>query len=116
MDTFTLNLTALATAENFFMAFPVTCRLVKATTCIYTVLTTADAVITFSDGTTDIGTITITQSGSAEGDIDQLVLDTTSLGAVELGPALDLKIALDGGPDAGAAILTMYFDAFHSVI
>ena len=110
----TLDLTTAATAEDFFIAPPVICRLVKATTCIYTVLTTADLVITFSDGTTDIGTITITQSGSAEGDIDLLTLDTTSLGVVDIGPSQYLKVELDGGPDAGAAILVMVFDEFHA--
>ena len=114
MFTIALNLSALATAENFFVALPVTCRLVKAETCLYTAITTADAVITFSDGTTTIGTITITQSGCAEGDIDHLSLDDTSKGKVDVGPAQYLKIALDGGPDAGAAILVMTFSEFHA--
>lgn len=118
MFTMALNLTALATAENFYVPMPagLTARLVKADTSLYTVLTAANAVITFSDGTTNIGTVTITQSGCAEGDIDHLVLDTSSGGAVELGGSTYLKVALDGGPSAGAAILVMTFDEYHSAI
>lgn len=115
MQIVVMNLTALQTAENFFLAMPKTCRLVNAQTCLYTVITSADAVITFSDGVTDIGTITITQSGCAEGDIDTISLDSTSGGEVELGGStLYLKIALDGGPGAGAALLTLVFDMFHA--
>lgn len=110
----TMDLTAEATAENFQVAVPVACRLIKADHALYTVLTTADLVITFSDGTTDIGTLTVTQSGCAEGDCDHIVLDTTSLGKVELGPDTPLKVALDGGPDAGAGILVLTFDEFHA--
>ena len=116
MFVMTLNLTALATAEDLFVPMPegITCRLIKADTAIYTALTSADAVITFSDGTTDIGTVTITQSGCAEGDVDHMVADTTSEGKVALGGATELKIELDGGPDAGAAILVLTFDEFHA--
>ena len=114
MFTITLDLTDLSTAENFFLAPPVVCRLVRAETCLYTTLTTGNQVITFSDGTTTIGTVTITQSGSAEGDIDNLVLDTTSLGAVELGPEQYLKVAVTATPGQGAAILIMTFSEFHS--
>ena len=56
----------------------------------------------------------IDQSGSAEGDCDSMVTDTTSLGKVELGPTTPLKVALDGGPDAGAGILVLTFDEFHA--
>ena len=98
------------------MSVPVACRLIKADHALYTVLTTADLVITFSDGTTDIGTVTVTQSACAEGDTDHIVLDTTSLGKVELGPDTPLMIEFDGGPDAGAGILVLTFDEFHGAV
>lgn len=87
-----------------------TCWLVGAYTALTTVLTTGDSTITLSDGTTTIGTITITQSGCAVGDCDSLTISDYS---VELDTDTPLKINNDATPGAGAANLTLVFDTFH---
>jgi len=116
MITMSVDLNDLSGAVSYYISPPVTCRLVKAYTALITALTTGDSTITLSDGTTDIGVITITQSGSAAGDVDEIVLDSTSLGAVELAPSTPLKVVNDATPGQGRANLTLLFSEFHSDI
>ena len=110
----TVLLDALSAAKSWYIAPPVLCRLVKALTCENTILTTGDSGITLSDGSTDIGVITIAFVGTAVGTVDKMVIDTTSLGKVDLGPDTPLKITCDAVPGAGAAILTLVFDEYHA--
>ena len=112
----TVLLSDLSSAADLYLALPNTCRLVKAMTALITTLTTGDSTITLSDGTTDIGTITITQDGCAVGDIDNITFDTTSLGKVALGGTTYLKISNNATPGQGAALLTLVLDEFHSEI
>ena len=114
MFTLTFNLSSLASAVTEYVAIPKTCWLVKAVSVVNTtIITTADTLLTFSDGTTDIGTITITQSGCAVGDCDTLTLDTTSVGKVELDEDTPLVIEIDGSSGAGECNLTLVFSDFH---
>jgi hypothetical protein len=100
--------------DTYYLPLPINCRLIDAQSAIDTqALSVADGTVTFSDGTTDIGTITVTQSGNAEGDVDSLVLDSTSLGKVALGPSTPLKIVLAGNTN-GEVEVTMVFDEFHA--
>ena len=100
--------------DTYYLALPLNCRLIGAQSVIDTeALTGADGTITFSDGTTDIGTITVTQSGSAEGEVDSITFDTTSEGKVALGPSTPLKIVLAGNTN-GEVEVTMVFDEFHA--
>ncbi len=111
---FVMKMEDLNTGEDFWFYPGKTCWLADAYTALYTVIDTTDTTITFSDGTTTIGVITITASGAAEGDVDQMVLDTTSLGKVEISKTKPLKIV--GGGEAastGDAMLTMIFDDLH---
>ncbi len=110
----TVNLSDLSGAATQYVAPPVTCRLTDVISALNLALTTGDSTITLSDGTTTIGTVTITQSGSAAGDIDRLVVDSTSLGKVELGPNTPLKITNDATPGQGATNLTLKFDEYHA--
>jgi len=111
----TMKMEDLQTAENYFLALPTTCRMVGARACLFTVIDSTDTLITFSDGTTTIGVITIPFSGCAEGDITDIVIDTTSDGKVELGGATELKLALGGEANStGDAMITMTFDEFHA--
>jgi hypothetical protein len=99
--------------DTYYLAIPINCRLIAAQSVIDTeAFSGADGTITFSDGTTTIGTITVAYSGSAEGDVDSLVVDGTSLGRVALGPTKPLKIVLAGNTN-GEAEVTMVFDEFH---
>ena len=88
-----------------------TCRLVGAYTAVNTALTTAKSAITISDGTTTVGAIEIAHE-AAVGTCDSMTIDSTSLGKVEFSPTTAVKISNDGGPDAGAANLTLIFDEF----
>ncbi len=87
-----------------FVLVPITnaCTLTKVTTRLHTTLTVADAILTVtnSNGPVTIGTITITQAGSAEGDADTLT--PTSNNAFTSGTYL--KIATDGGSTTASRI------------
>lgn len=100
--------------DTYYLPLPVTCRLVKAYASVDTeVLSADDGVVTFSDGSNDIGTITATVASSAEGDTFALSLDETTEGKVALGPATPLKIVLAGNTN-GELELSMIFDEFHA--
>ncbi len=114
MFTMLVKLPDLSGAANLFVAPPVACRLLNVITTLNTGLTTGDSTITLSDGTTTIGTVTITQSGCAAGDVDSMTVDSTSLGKVALGPSTPLKIANDATPDQGACLATLVFDEYHA--
>lgn len=102
-----IDLTDLSSAASKYYAPHKTCRVIGARSALYTTLTTGDSTITISDGTTTIGTITITQSGCAVGDVDTISFDSTSEGKVEVGPSTPIKIANDATPGQGAAIVTL---------
>jgi hypothetical protein len=106
-------LTRHVDVDTYYVPIPITCRLIKAQSAISVeALSAADGTVTFSDGTTTIGTITVTNSGNAEGDVDNMTVDGTSLGEVALGPTKPLKIVLSGNTN-GELDLTMVFDEFH---
>lgn len=105
----THDFTSLATAIDRYIALPTTCWLIDARSALYTVLTTGDSTITISDGTTTIGTITITQSGCAVGDVDAISFSDYS---VELNTSTPLKISCDATPGAGAAKVTLVFSEY----
>lgn len=98
--------------DIYYLPIPVPCRLVKAVSAIDTeALTVANGTITFSDGTTTIGTITVTQAGCAEGDVDVMTSFTND--DVALGPDTPLKIQLSGNT-AGEVEVSMVFDEYHA--
>lgn len=73
----------------------------------------AETTLTFSDGTTTIGTITIANA-AAEGTIDKLAFDSTSLGKVEINEDTPLVIAVAGGSTNVEIALSLDFSEFHS--
>ncbi len=102
----------VSTNEVWYVPVPITCQLVNAFTAIsVTNVTIANETLTFSDGTTTIGTITIAFSGAAEGDVDRLSLSDLT---VELNITTPLKIEAAGTSTAGAVSLTMILDPYHS--
>jgi len=114
MFTQTLDMTALASTKIWWIPVPVTCRLIMAHLAVETAITTADSGITLTDGTNIIGEITGTFTASAPGDVHEMVRNATTLGKVELGPDLPIKVDCDAAPDAGAGMLTLTFDEFHA--
>lgn len=83
------------------------CRLTRAISVITTAVTTNAVTLTFSDGTTTIGTITIAV-GSAGG-VDEM----TWAANVELNETTPLKIVSSGTPGAGAVNVSLEFSQYH---
>ena len=71
----TAKITDISTAGSTFVAVPDGGKIVKILTSIKNAITTADAALTFEIGGTAVtnGAITVTQSGSAAGDVDTSV-------------------------------------------
>jgi hypothetical protein len=64
----------LSTAGSIYLPAPVSGFLVRAYSCIHAAITTADATWTIEvNGVAVTGTGTVTQSGSAAGDVDEVV-------------------------------------------
>lgn len=64
----------VSTSSTIYMAIPFAGVVKKVTTVLAGSLTTADATVTVKDASgSSMGTLTITQSGSAAGDVDSLV-------------------------------------------
>ncbi len=102
----------VSTNEVWYVPVPITCQLVDAyTTISVTTVTVVDEVLTFSDASTTIGTITIAFSGAAEGDVDRLSLSDLT---VELNISTPLKIEAAGTSTVGAVSLIMVLDPYHS--
>lgn len=88
-----------------------TCRVVGAYSCCESQSANAKT-ITISDGTTDVGVITIAVS-AADGTVDKIVLDATSKGAVEFNVDTPIKI-VGAGTGAGTANVTLVLDSYHA--
>lgn len=86
------KITDVSTAE--VIAFPIAkgFTLTEVQTCLEGAITIADATVTVKKNGTSLGTITITQSGSAALDVDTLTLTGT---AVNDGDTLSIET--DGG-------------------
>jgi hypothetical protein len=90
----------ISTAETVLVPLPNACTLNKATLILAGAITTADATITFtnSTGPTTIGTLTVVQSGSAEGSM--FTFTPVSSNAFTAGTFL--KFATNGASDTAA--------------
>jgi hypothetical protein len=86
----TAKITDISTAGSTFVAVPDGGKIVKILTSIKNAITTADAALTFEIGGTAVtgGAITVTQSGSAAGDVDTAT--PTAANRVEEGGAIEM--------------------------
>jgi len=93
----TLELTDISTASFVLIPIPVDCVVNEVQTILHGAITAADAVITVTRGgdAATLGTITVANSGSAEGDQDE----NTSLSNNTVTRATNkyIKVATDGG-------------------
>jgi hypothetical protein len=97
----------LLTAKTIVVPIPFDCTLVNATSCITGAFTGANTVITLlRGGISSVGTITIAETGSAEGVLDTI---TTPSNNVFVAPTY-LKITSDGNPSGGAADATILLE------
>ena len=91
----TAEIEDVSTASSTFVAVPDGGKIVKILTSIKNAITTADAALTFEIGGTAVtgGAITVTQSGSAAGDVDTAT--PTAANRVEEDGAIEM--ITDGG-------------------
>ena len=102
-----LELNTLGGDPTIYVPVNHPCRLVAVTTVIITAVTTNTVTLTFSDGTTSIGTVTIAVGVAG-------TLDTLTWAAnVELNSTTPLKIVSSGTPGAGAVIMMLEFSEGH---
>ena len=86
----TAKITDISTAGSTFVAVPDGGKIIKILTSIKNAITTADAALTFEIGGTAVtgGAITVTQSGSAAGDVD--TAEPTAANVVNEGDAIEM--------------------------
>ena len=91
----TSKITDISTAGSTFVPVPDDGRIIKIFTSIKNAITTADAALSFEIGGTAVtgGDITVTQSGSAAGDVD--TAEPTAENSVNEGQAIEM--ITDGG-------------------
>ena len=91
----TAKITDISTAGSTFVPVPDDGRIIKIFTSIQNTITTANAALSFEIGGTAItgGGITVTQSGSAAGDVD--TAEPTAENSVNEGQAIEM--ITDGG-------------------
>jgi len=102
-----LRVAALSGTNVYRAVSPFAGRIVKIWSITEGVLTTGDATLTAKIGNTAVtgGVITITQSGSAAGDIDST--EPTAANVVAVGDALSLTV---GGSNATATVANTFFE------
>ena len=102
----TAKVTDISTAGSTFVAVPDGGNIVKIYTSIKNAITTADAAITFEIGGTAVtnGAITVTQSGSAAGDVDSST--PTAANRVEEGGSIEI---ISDGASATACEMIVTF-------
>lgn len=101
--------------DTYYIPIPIASRVVKGVTINNEQAIDAETTLTLSDGTTTIGVFTIANL-SAEGAVDHLVLDATSLGKVELGPNTPLVAVLAGGSTNVEIAMSLIMDEFHGSV
>jgi len=91
----TSKITDISTAGSTFVPVPDDGRIIKIFTSIKNAITTANAALSFEIGGTAVtgGGITVTQSGSAAGDVD--TAEPTAANSVNEGQAIEM--ITDGG-------------------
>jgi len=102
--------------DIYYLPVPITGRVVAGYTCNNEQAIDAETTVTIAGGsamTTAIGVVTIANL-TAEGIMDSLVLDSTTLGKVEVGPTLPIKVTLAGGSTNVEVALTLVIDEYHA--
>ena len=99
-----VHMTDLSTASSAFVAAPFRGRIVKLWSSIYAATTTANATVTVEiNGTAVTGmTLTVTQSGSAAGDVDSTT--PTGKSTTYFNEGDTLEIITNGSSDTTCAV------------
>lgn len=98
---FTLELADVSTASVEYLAFPFACTVDKIVTTLGAAITGADSTLTVRNNSGgSMGTITVTQSGSAAGDVDSLSPSSNNT----INANQKLSFETDGGSTGTAKI------------
>jgi len=102
----TAKVTDISTAGSTFVAVPDGGKIIKILTSIKNAISTANAAITFEIGGTAVtgAAITVTQSGSAAGDVD--TSEPTAANSVTEGGAIE--IITDGGSSTACEMMVTF--------
>jgi hypothetical protein len=102
----TAKVTDISTAGSTFVAVPDAGNIVKIYTSIKNAITSADAAITFEIGGTAVtnGAITVTQAGSAAGDVDS----STPSAANRVEEAGSIEIISDGASATACEMIVTF--------
>ena len=102
----TSKITNISSAGSTFVPVPDGGRIIKIFTSIKNAITTANAALSFEIGGTAVtgGGITVTQSGSAAGDVD--TAEPTAANTVNEGDAIEM--ITDGGSTGTAKLLVTF--------
>tara|TARA_Y100001963_G_C6712488_1_gene414993 strand:+ start:795 stop:1178 length:384 start_codon:yes stop_codon:yes gene_type:complete len=87
-----------ATSNDVYLVVPKACKITTVYSCINQALSTADETIAVKSAQGTLGTITITQSGSAAADIDSISPSSSNILAA--GDYLHLDIGGENGTAA----------------
>ena len=91
------KLTDISGSFDRYIPLPVACTVVPITTALSAAISGSDLVLTFKNAAAaSMGTVTVTQSGSAAGDIDTLTPSSNNTFAVNTA----IEIEGDGGPSS----------------
>jgi hypothetical protein len=92
-----LKLTDISGSFDRYVPIPVACRVVHITTALSAAISGSDLVLTVKNAAgSSMGTITVTQSGSAAGDVDTLTPSSNNTFAVNTA----IEIEGNGGPSS----------------
>jgi len=99
-------------ADTYRIPVPIPGRVTHAN-CVVDLqdVATAEKVITLTNGTSTIGTITVAVD-AVEGDIDNLVVNATTLGKVLVGPTAPIVAAMAGAGNGKMTITFVVDDLF----
>jgi hypothetical protein len=100
----------VSTAGQIYVACPVKARIVGVYSTLNGTIATADADLTIKTAAGTVGTITITASGSAAGDVDSL---TSGLANVSVAEGATIEIETDGASTntiSAGIVLDMQYD------
>jgi hypothetical protein len=92
----------ISTADFVLVPLPFACTLNRVTSVLHAAITVADATLTItnSTGPATVGTITVANASSAEGDIDQLTASVNNTFTADTY----VKVATDGGSTTTAKV------------
>jgi len=101
--------------DAYYIPVPVPARIIKCYTCVNEAAIDAETTLTITDGTTTVGVVTIANA-AAQGTMDEIVFDTTSLGKVLFGPDTPIVATLAGGSSNVEVAVGLIMDEFHGAV